>query len=432
MQFDARGFLIADLSGLSDEERLRANRVCPFSNNANESEIGAKIFSLYPESVYDDVIGWNLSLHSGYSVKDRSLGSSGGIGTWLMKRIMQDRLIDYAIHVAPTPNDQAFFGYVVSSTTEQLESGATSFYHPVQLRDVLEFVRNTPGRYAVTAIPCFAKALRLLMDDEPLFSERIVYVVGIVCGQLKSTWYLDYLCRHAGVDGKLIKACVRRKQSGRPADDYMFEAEYLNADQQAMVASVSNKIIGANWGMGFFKPKACDFCDDVFAETADIALMDAWLPRFVDDWRGTSLMVVRHPALATLLEQGKASGDIIGDNVTIADTIASQQGGLNHRRPGLRYRLHLVRESWVPTKRVSASSDFHWSFKLDQLTRLFMRDASFHALKVQRRIGRGIRAFRALMKVPILIFKVVSKIKVRHQARLRSGISPARNFHTDS
>ena len=32
-----------------------------------------------------------------------------------------------------------------------------------------------------------------------------------------------------------------------------------------------------DWGAGFFQNPACDWCDDVVAETADIAFGDAWV-----------------------------------------------------------------------------------------------------------------------------------------------------------
>ena len=36
---------------------------------------------------------------------------------------------------------------------------------------------------------------------------------------------------------------------------------------------------------------ACEFCDDVVGETADMSVGDAWLPGYVSDWRGTSVVV---------------------------------------------------------------------------------------------------------------------------------------------
>ena len=43
------------------------------------------------------------------------------------------------------------------------------------------------------------------------------------------------------------------------------------------------------WHYQYFKHNACNFCDDVFGETADITFMDAWLPEYVRDYKGTSL-----------------------------------------------------------------------------------------------------------------------------------------------
>ena len=37
------------------------------------------------------------------------------------------------------------------------------------------------------------------------------------------------------------------------------------------------------WEYGYFKYKACDFCDDIFAECADITVGDAWLSRYKKD-----------------------------------------------------------------------------------------------------------------------------------------------------
>ncbi|MBK7765543.1 MAG: Coenzyme F420 hydrogenase/dehydrogenase, beta subunit C-terminal domain [Sulfuritalea sp.] len=92
-------------------------------------------------------------------------------------------------------------------------------------------------------------------------------------------------------------------------------------------------------GHGSFKPRACDFCDDVFAETADIAVMDAWLDQYVNDGRGTSLVITRSGALKALLDSGSATGGLHLEPVSESDVVESQRGGLNHRRAGLRYRL---------------------------------------------------------------------------------------------
>jgi coenzyme F420 hydrogenase subunit beta len=430
---DDNGFLAPDPSSLSIEDRARASHVCLFSDNENESEIGPPVFSNHANAPCDDTIGFSISLKSGHALTERARGSSGEIATWLLKRLVRNGTIDHAIHVARTPDDQTSFGNVVSSTPPKIEAGATSFYHPVQLRNVLDHVRQTPGRYPITVTPCFAKALRLLMASDPKLKERIVYLLAIVCGQLKTTWYPDYLSRRAGADGPLTDARFRRKLVSRPANRYLLEATYRSQEQKAKVAAVSNKAVGTNWGMGYFTPRACGrYCDDVFAETADIARRDAWLPRLVGDWQETTLMVVRDPSLNRVLMDGEAQGKLEIADMSYEEADLSHPDGLDHRRPGLRHRLPPAKGRWEPTKRVIAfTAFFRWPFKLDQRMRLFLRAASFHAFGIQRSIGGGIQVFGMLIRGPILMFKGASRIWAKRQANSSIDCLAERNYHLD-
>jgi len=42
------------------------------------------------------------------------------------------------------------------------------------------------------------------------------------------------------------------------------------------------------WTNGFFKLNACNFCDDIFAELADVVFMDAWIDPYIYDSKGTN------------------------------------------------------------------------------------------------------------------------------------------------
>ena len=67
---------------------------------------------------------------------------------------------------------------------------------------------------------------------------------------------------------------------------------------------------GTNWGLGFFKYEACDYCDDIFAETADIAVGDAWLKDYTQDALGNSVVVVRNDQIRVIMEDGLKSGSV--------------------------------------------------------------------------------------------------------------------------
>jgi coenzyme F420-reducing hydrogenase beta subunit len=306
---------------------------------------------------------------------------------------------------------------------------STSIYYPVRLDAVIEQIRERPGRYAITAIPCFAKALRLAARRDSVLAERIVCIVGIVCGQLKSKYYVEYLARRAGVTPPVRDVCFRRKVQGERADNYAFEATYHDAEGRLRTAAVRNRAIGANWGMGYFKPKACDYCDDVFAETADVALMDAWLPQFVTDGEGTSLAIVRSEAVQEAFARGAQVGELRLVSVSESDLVASQRGGLNHRRVGLRYRLSLAGGRWVPQKRVKATGRLHWSFRLDQRLRILLRAASSAAMRWQLR-SRGMRSFDTVMTPLQILYKTSARIKDRCKAS-SGGTGTAAPFELD-
>jgi hypothetical protein len=104
--------------------------------------------------------------------------------------------------------------------------------------------------------------------------------------------------------------------------------------------------------------EACNWCDDVLAETADVAVGDAWLPQFTADWRGTSIIVCRTAQMVERLRQGVMRGELQLAPISLERVIASQTGALRHRRAGLAYRLHrhhaAKRPPWRPRKRVQA------------------------------------------------------------------------------
>ncbi|WP_305333657.1 Coenzyme F420 hydrogenase/dehydrogenase, beta subunit C-terminal domain [Nitrosomonas sp.] len=405
------GEYVANLSNSSKNGRRVASQVCPFATNANETELAEEVFD---EQMQHEVIGRFSGLFAGYSLNDRESGSSGGVMTYIIKQLLESKKIDYAILARPRIASNARgmeFAFDVVSSELEVTSGATSFYYPVTYSEVLVFIAENPGRYAITGVPCFHKALRLLKRQNPLYRERIQYQLGLVCGQMKSALYFEYLLRRADVPaGKVESACFRRKDLESRADEYFFEATTRGEDKKQVVYRAGNKQIGINWGIGLFKPKACDYCDDVFAETADIAVMDGWLPQYVRDGKGTSLIVVRDRRFLDILSSGRETGGLYLESINTEDIVKSQQGGINHRRKGLAYRLS-ISKNWMPTKRIRPSSDFPLLFKLEQIIRLAFRKSSRHAMAMQIKIGSRLLIFDILTAWLFIPYHVIQRLK---------------------
>lgn len=357
MEFDRDGMLQPQIAAELDEGKASAIlKVCPFSDEgSNEDELAAMLF---PDAKQDARLGRYTGLYAGHVAEGefRARGSSGGMVSWLLAELLATGAVDQVIHVAPTAASSGrLFTYTISSTVEDVQRGAKSKYYPIELSDVLNRVRAEEGRYVLVGIPCFIKAVRRLALIDPLIQQRIVFTVGLVCGHLKSKAFADCFAWQAGVPpGELEAMDFRVKLPGRKSSDYGVQ---VTGAGKTVVRPVS-ELFGSNWGYGFFKYSACEYCDDVFAETADVAVGDAWLPEYTQDDGGNSIVVVRSMVLDRLIREAARLGRLDIKECS-ADLVAeSQAGGLRHRRDGLAYRLFLKKEEgdWAPKKRVPVSA----------------------------------------------------------------------------
>src|SRR5690606_33374723 len=94
-----------------------------------------------------------------------------------------------------------------------------------------------------------------------------------------------------------------------------------------------------DWGAGFFMDPACNFCDDVMAETADVSFGDAWVEPYASDWRGNNVVLVRSPEVARIVSRAIEDGRVKLDRVDASFVAQTQAAGLRQRREGLAYRL---------------------------------------------------------------------------------------------
>ncbi|NLX25871.1 MAG: coenzyme F420 hydrogenase, partial [Lentisphaerae bacterium] len=366
-------------AAIESDDLASALSACPFSNSGlNEDEISEKVFDQENGHV-GDVIGYYRSLYAGHVTNDgwRDKVTSGGIITWTLTQLLERGLVDGVIHVKRCSRPGTLFEYGVSRTADEVLAGAKSRYYPVEISKVMDFVHETEGRYVFVGLPCFNKAVRNLCLHDPVLNERIVFFVGLVCGHLKSKAYAEMLAWRAGIDPKrLAQVDFRWKLPDRPSDQYGIRVEDVEGNSKVLVARETS---GTNWGLGFFKYEACDYCDDIFSETADIAVGDAWLKQYTADSKGNSVVVVRSREMQQIINDGLAQGALQLDVLTAEEALMSQGGGFRHRRTGLGDRLFLKqkRAEWVPEKRVDpVTNGIPVMRKLVYRYRMFLREQS--------------------------------------------------------
>jgi coenzyme F420-reducing hydrogenase beta subunit len=347
------GLLCAESASEEPEEKAE---ICPFTSSINEDDLARPLYSGISRDSYNRDVGYYLKVCAGHVVQDdyRERASSGGMTSWLIVELMARGEIDGAIHVGQVPGSPRLFEYVISHTEDQVRLNSKSRYYPVAFDKVLEEVASTPQkRYAFVGVPCHIKALRLLGQHKPEIKTSIPYLIGIFCGHQKSAAFAELLGWQQGLaPGSVGEIDFRRKDRTKPANRYSVA---VSGQGKSPGATTNDHLYGADWGLGFFKPKACDWCDDVAAETADIAIGDAWLPEYVGDSKGTNILVVRNPRLLDLIEEGIASQHLKLDELSPSKVVDSQAASFRHRREGLAARIELAerRGKWHPSKRVS-------------------------------------------------------------------------------
>ncbi len=405
------------------------SNACPFVNgNAHEDELARMAFADVPDIKHTRETGYHLGAFAGHVADPahRWQGASGGMATWFLQALLRAELVDHVICVTPRPDAQKLFAFEIVSHPDEIIRGAKSAYYPVELSQVLRTVQQKPGRYALIGLPCIIKAVRLAALTNKKIQERVVVYAGLTCGQLKTRGFADVLVRKMGLDPEEIRhLSFRDKAAARRAGDFSVTA----GDDKKNASLAWRDFCGLAWTSGMFKLHACSFCDDTFAELADISFMDAWLPEYSAASSGTSLVITRsRVAEQVIRSHGMAAGGCVLQEIAIKKVIQSQAGVVFDKRDTLPHRLWMEAKAGRPVPRKREGMR-----RPGVLRRLLILNAedirrqSTIALDRQRRSGRpGLAIFLAAMRRSLFVWKWLQRARhvkeMAAEALHRAGI----------
>jgi len=340
-------------------------KVSPHLNSVdNEDRIANELYSRVDEINYDKRIGYFKSLFVGHVVEGdyRKQASSGGVGTWIFKELLEKGIIDGVIHVKKNTDitSTILFKYEVSRTIEEIKGGAKTRYYPVELSEVLELIKRNEGKYAVIGIPSFIKAIRLLSLHDQIIKDRIVLTVGLICGHQKSSKFAEFMGWQVGITpGNLKEIDFRYKLDNCPADSYAIKMIGEINGKSKKIIRPKEELKGQNWGLGYFKTLSSDFTDDVFNETADIVVGDAWLPEYTEDSEGNNIIIVRNPIIDKLLRDAIQEKKLNMNETNVQKIFNSQASHYRHTHDELAYRMFMEKKNrnWCPKNRVLESNE---------------------------------------------------------------------------
>ena len=276
--------------------------VCPFiEENLSETELAHQLYASEENVQHYKELGYFINTYEIHKKHDdeRLESASGGAGNWFQKLLLKLNIVDKVISVEPNGDPEKLFKFAVYENENDVDRSRGSAYYPVEMSEVLDYVMNNDGRYAIVVLPCFANAIRLAQQKNRKLRQRIKILIGLVCGQQKSKKFTEELAKIALKEEKLAKVQYRYKQVHKPASDYAFNFTGVNGTNVKLSWSAEPSKF---WANRLFTPNACNHCEDVFAVCADVVLMDAWLPEYTKDYRGHSLVITRNNAVDKVIQ----------------------------------------------------------------------------------------------------------------------------------
>jgi len=303
--------------------------ICPFFKNKQALKF-ENIFSV-DSMQYDKNLGYFYNTYYGFVKNNnkRKKSASGGLTTWLLKRLLRNNYVDFAIMVTRSNNPDKLFKYEVIKSEELIQKSSGSAYYPVELSGVLDFIKSNEKKFAVVGLPCFIRGLRFLKKESPIYENRIKFLIGLTCGQLKSKFFTDYLKRKSSIKSNIKEIKFRKYNKNDGADNFIVKINFKNNEEASFEFKNDVKNL---WVNRHFMPVACRYCEDVFAENADVTFMDAWLSEFIKEPLGTNLVVTRNLKINKILQNGITDGEIIIESIKGENVVKSQKGVIEYKK----------------------------------------------------------------------------------------------------
>jgi hypothetical protein len=261
----------------------------------------------------------------------------------LLLDLLETKQIDAALVASPQAA-RPWFKKDIVKTPDQIVKSCGSVYHMINDAEVIRCILEGPEqRYAIVALPCVVKALRLAQSKIPKLKRCIVYIIGLVCGGVRTRCFADVLAGLAGTNQGFMS--YRSKHNALQANDFSFQMQTPMATRRVKFRG----LFGYLYLNGIGAQKSCHFCSDVFAELADVTFMDAWLDEYIKDPRGCSLAISRNAFLSEILIQMLAKQVCQGGRIPAESVEKSQAAVVAKKRSLLAARYTCQRQmGWAP------------------------------------------------------------------------------------
>ena len=245
------------------------------------------------------LFGEVVQAYTGYSGRPeiRRIGASGGVLTQVLCYLLETGRVDAVIAARQGVGMPLTARAVICTTQEEIIAAAQSVYIPVSMLDILPHLEPTK-KYAITCLPEASSALRALQQQDYPPAKLIKYIVGPYTGTALSPAAIRCYLRSNGVKNTDAVTRLQWRAGEWPG--------YLQIDLASGKCLKSPKVY-YNYLIPFFVTQTSLQSMDFVNEFADIAVGDAWSPRFEAEARkgagGQSVVAVRTEEMRRIVEE---------------------------------------------------------------------------------------------------------------------------------
>ena len=213
--------------------------------------------------------------------------TAGGIVTALLTSAMNNKIIDSCLEVKADESDPFKSQAVIITNIEDVRGVAGSRYLPVELSPAIKklCVDVTLKRTAIVGLPCQLAGVNLAKTLVTELEQKIAFTIGLFCKQTKDLRFTDLILRTMKLSKEQVRN-IKYRSNGWPGD---VTVVLKNGEVKTRPCGAFNAL----WGTLSCSPAFCLTCTNPLAETADIAIGDAWLPRYITSKKRSSLIVIR-------------------------------------------------------------------------------------------------------------------------------------------
>lgn len=310
----------------------------------------------------------------GYSTDEaiRHKATSGGVGSALIKYLIDNKIVEYALSFKYDSDHVGYVPTLVSSFSEYNISG--SIYQEMDLITSLKerlikanFDAASKGGngqisgkgIVLFSLPCQTKALRAICKKAGLDP----IIIGLTCSSQQSHEATSYLLSRIGVDEKDV-SFLQYRGNGWPSG-----IQIKTKDGKDYFVNNNGSIWTDIFHSRLFIQPRCFGCKNTLNDYADIVLADPWLKEYTTtESEGQTLFATYTDVGENLVKNALCSKYIIAKEVSSELLYRSQRSTIKRKEA---YNAHPTIRKWV--RKVFLSSLYRKLVKNSFLFRLHCR-----------------------------------------------------------